>query len=108
MQVDRSAAEGVAEIMNGAGGHTPVATAPPTESACPQEKLRLRSHVRGQGRRIKMRVSRRLGTPSMNTLLCYCTLRLRVLCYCTLRLRGGFLVFLVTEWLMASHSIGFL
>ena len=35
MQVDRSAAEGVAEIMNGAGGHTPAATAPPTERAAP-------------------------------------------------------------------------
>src|SRR5271157_6232738 len=33
MQFDRSAAEGVAEIMNGAGGHTPAATAPPTESS---------------------------------------------------------------------------
>ena len=39
MQVDRSAAEGVAEIMNGAGGHTPAATAPPTERARRQEKL---------------------------------------------------------------------
>ena len=35
MQVDRSAAEGVAEIMNGTGGHTPAATAPPTERAAP-------------------------------------------------------------------------
>ena len=42
MQVDRSAAEGDAETMNGAGGHTPAATAPPTERAYRrQEKLRL-------------------------------------------------------------------
>ena len=48
MQVDRSAAEGVAEIMNGAGGHTPAATAPPPQKGQRrQEKLRLRSLMRG-------------------------------------------------------------
>ena len=41
MQVDRSAAEGVAEIMNGAGGHTPAATVPPRRAYRRQEKLRV-------------------------------------------------------------------
>jgi hypothetical protein len=35
MKVDRSAAERVTEIMNGPGGHTPAARAPPTERAEP-------------------------------------------------------------------------
>jgi hypothetical protein len=35
MQVDRSPAEGITEIMNRAGGHTPAASAPPTERAAP-------------------------------------------------------------------------
>src|SRR4029077_11070925 len=35
MEVDRSAAEGVTEIMNSAGGHTPTASATPTGEAAP-------------------------------------------------------------------------
>ena len=46
MQVDRSAAEGVAEIMNSAGGHTPAATAG-QKGQHQQEKLRLHSLMRG-------------------------------------------------------------
>src|SRR5438132_13540638 len=34
-KVDRSAAEGVTEIMNGPGGYTPAAGAPPPERAAP-------------------------------------------------------------------------
>ena len=34
-EVDRSSAEGVTKIMNGAGGHTPAARATPTEGTAP-------------------------------------------------------------------------